>query len=199
MSYPNALIDMGNGLCLFLPIPEQVKPIYTQLKASKPSTVFPYWAQIWPSAIALSEFLLQEPHWIEGKQVLELGAGIGLPSFSISDYNQDAIALLQKNIRHLNLKNVEARYLDWNNFPTSLNADILLLSDVNYAPDQFAALLLMMQSFMKKGTTILLATPQRITVSPFITALEPFIKRTVFQSVLHGQQTVGIYLLLLAA
>jgi predicted nicotinamide N-methyase len=150
----------------------------------------------------------QEPHWIESKQVLELGAGIGLPSFSIankvahlviSDYDNNAINLLQKNIRLLNLQNVEAICLDWNNFPTEVQTEVLLLSDINYAPDQFSTLLSLIQRFILKGTTIIFSTPQRIISSPFITALEPFIKRTVFQSVLHGQQTVGIYLLILAA
>ena len=58
--------------------------------------------------------------------MLELGAGIGLPSLlmaseaktiQISDYDLEAVELLQKNIKHLQLQNVRAMQLDWNTIP----------------------------------------------------------------------------------
>lgn len=39
-----------------------------------------YWAQVWPSALALGQRLLARPRLAEGKRVLELGCGLGLAS-----------------------------------------------------------------------------------------------------------------------
>ena len=87
---------------------------------------------------------------IQNKHVLEIGAGIGLPSLmmagvaksiQISDYDKEAVALLQKNIEHLQLQNAEALQLDWNAIPENLQPDVILLSDVNYDPGQFDVLI----------------------------------------------------------
>ena len=37
-----------------------------------------YWAQLWPSSLALSRWILTEPTLVEGKSVLELGCGLGM-------------------------------------------------------------------------------------------------------------------------
>jgi len=180
--------------------------VYEQLLAKDAATSFPFWAKIWPSAIALSSFLQAEPDWIEGKRVLELGAGIGLPSFSmvphaaemiISDHATEAVKLIEKNIQYLGLHHVNAMCLDWNHFPEDIEAEIVLLSDINYAPDQFGPLLALIRKFLEQGTTIILSTPQRISITPFAEALQPFIKRSVLQTVEEMKQAVDIRLLIL--
>lgn len=69
------------------------------------ATLFPFWAKVWPSATALSLFLQQNRDLIKNKRVLEIGAGIGLPTFSIAkhaadititDYAEDAVILMLK-------------------------------------------------------------------------------------------------------
>ena len=82
--YPLQLVTLNNGLSLYIPDPALVKTTYQKLVATYPRTIFPYWAKIWGSSDALVEFFLEEPIWIENKQVLEIGAGIGLPSLSIA-------------------------------------------------------------------------------------------------------------------
>src|SRR5688572_26276189 len=47
---------------------------------------FPYWSQVWPSAIALSEFIVSNQQLVHNKNILELGAGLGLPSLVASKY-----------------------------------------------------------------------------------------------------------------
>jgi predicted nicotinamide N-methyase len=124
------------------------------------------------------------PHLIQNKHVLEIGAGIGLPSLmmadhaksiQVSDYNLEAVALLQKNIEHLQLQNVEAIRLDWNAIPEYMNPEVILLSDVNYDPTQFDVLISLIEKFIHQGSTIILSTPQRIMASPFVQKLESFI------------------------
>lgn len=207
MQYPDTLLKIEQGFSLYLPDPEQVKGVYEQLRTNDAATPFPFWAKIWPSAIALTDFLQQQPHWIKDKQVLELGAGIGLPSLRmaqqaggmlISDHSPEAVALLQKNIEYLGLVNVTAVCLDWNDLPEKIRADTLLLSDINYAPEQFAPLLALMRRMLAQGTTIILATPQRITITPFAEAIQPYIKDSVLQTVSENGQPVEIRIVVLA-
>jgi predicted nicotinamide N-methyase len=207
MQYPYKLTDTAEGVKLYVPDPEHTKPVYEERLANGASTKFPFWAKIWPSAIAMVAFLKSNPNWILNKQVLELGAGIGLPSFFaapfasgvlISDYDPEAIELAKKNIEYLALKHVGAMQIDWNHFPMDIRADTILLSDINYAPDQFESLLSLIRKWLEQGTTILLSTPQRITASPFITALEPFIKSSVLETVSEQGQLVEIRIVVLA-
>ncbi len=207
MLYPDQLSKIQDTLTLYLPDPERVKPTYEHLLSKDDATPFPFWAKIWPSAEALSSFLKIEPHWIDGKHVLELGAGIGLPSFLmapyasqmiISDHAPEAVALLEKNIQYLGLHHVRAMRLDWNHFPDHIKAEIVLLSDINYAPDQFVPLLALIHKFLEQGSILILATPQRITGTPFIKTLQPFIKRSVLQTVTHMEQRVAISIFILS-
>lgn len=207
MSYPETLQEIKEGFSLYVPDPEQIKQVYEQLRANDAATPFPFWAKIWPSAIALTDFLQQQPHWIQDKQVLELGAGIGLPSLRmakqaagmrISDHAPEAVELLQKNIQYLGLANTKAVCLDWNDLPEEIGADTLLLSDINYAPEQFTPLLALIRRMLAQGTTIMLATPQRITITPFAEAIQPYIKDSVLHSVVEKSQPVEIRILVLA-
>lgn len=207
MLYPDKLTKIQDECWLYIPAPDLVKATYESLLARDPATPFPFWAQRWPSSKAMASFLTTETNWIEGKQVLEIGAGIGLPSFIIanltkgmiiSDHARDAVELLEKNIAHLKLQHVKAMCLDWNNFPDDIKADTLLLSDINYEPGQFGPLLALVQRFLAEGTIIILSTPQRLTANPFVTELAPYIKQSVLKTVAHMEKLVEIRLLVLS-
>jgi len=208
MHYPITLVEFQNGLQLYVPDPDQVKPTYELLVATNPAAAFPFWARIWPSSLALTAFLQKEPHWIASKHVLEIGAGIGLPSFSInsaaqslviSDYSPEAVALMEKNIQSLGLRHAKAMYLDWNDFPSDLSADTVLLSDINYDPEQFKALLSLIQQLLDKGITIVIATPERISAISFAVQLEPYVARSVLETVATGSQAIDIRIFVLSA
>jgi predicted nicotinamide N-methyase len=184
MQYPVQLTQIGAEKAIYIPAYEAVKAIYADLLESDPATPFPYWAKVWPSAIALLDVLQKHPNWIKDKNVLELGAGIGLPSLmmagitksiQISDYDLEAVELLRKNIEHLELENAEALKLDWNTIPENMQPDVVLLSDVNYDPTQFETLTKLIEKFILQGCTIILSTPHRIMASPFVLALSTFI------------------------
>src|SRR5579862_7763060 len=64
----------------------------------------PYWAEVWASGLALAEAVSQLD--LRGVRVLELGAGLGLPSLAAAlggadvlatDWAADAVALLRDN------------------------------------------------------------------------------------------------------
>ena len=181
MQYPTQLTQISAEKAIYIPLYEAVKDIYASLLKLDPNTPFPFWAKLWPSSIALLDLLEAQPHLIQNKHVLEIGAGIGLPSLmmadiaksiQISDYDKEAVSLIQKNIEHLQLQNAEAFQLDWKNVPENLNAEVILLSDVNYDPTQFDLLISLINKFIHQGCTIILSTPQRIMASPFVQKLE---------------------------
>jgi predicted nicotinamide N-methyase len=184
MQYPIQLNQISAEKAIYIPLYEAVKEVYASLLNLDPNTPFPFWAKLWPSSIALLDVLEAHPHLIQNKHVLELGAGIGLPSLmlapitksiQISDYDKEAVALIQKNIEHLQLQNAEALQLDWKNVPENLNAEVILLSDVNYDPTQFDLLISLIDKFVRQECTIILSTPQRIMASPFVQKLEAYI------------------------
>lgn len=154
-----------------------------QLKANK-QTAAPYWAQVWAAAYALCNFLANRNELINNKTVLELAAGLGLPSFlaaqtatvvTCSDVSSDAVELMQLSITQNKFSNCTATVLDWNQLPADLTADVLLLSDINYEPQVFATLYKVLISFLENGATIILSTPQRLMAKPFIEQLQPYI------------------------
>ena len=184
MPYPVQLTQISADKAIYIPAYKAVKTIYASLLKLDPNTPFPFWAKVWPSSIALHDVLKAHPYLIQNKHVLEIGAGIGLPSLmmaditnsiQISDYDLEAVALLKKNIEHLQLQNAEALQLDWNNVPENLNPEVVILSDVNYDPIQFDTLINLIDKFVNQGCTILLSTPQRIMASPFVQKLETYI------------------------
>jgi predicted nicotinamide N-methyase len=168
---------------LYVPNPLQVQQNFTQQLKVNPATISPYWSQVWPSAISLCEFLERHPEFIQHKKVLELAAGLGLPSLlaaayakevHCSDYIQEAVDIAQQSISYNKLTNIHCSLLDWNHLPENLTADVLLLSDINYEQAAFEILFNVLQRFLNNGSTIILSTPQRIMAKPFIERLLPW-------------------------
>jgi predicted nicotinamide N-methyase len=202
--YPIILEQLSPEISLWIPDTESVKTQYENLKTQELHVDFPFWAKVWASSKAMVTFLQEEPNWIENKQVLEIGAGIGFPSFSIaqkassviiSDYNSDTVSLAQKNINHLNINNATATVLDWNHIPSELFADTILLSDINYNPSDFDALVISISSFLNKGCFVILATPNRITANPFIEKLSAFVHKTKKHRIDSGETEIAIFIL----
>lgn len=202
--YPLILEQLSPEISLWIPDTEAVKTQYENLKTQDLHVDFPFWAKVWASSKAMVAFLQEEPKWIENKQVLEIGAGIGFPSFIvaekansviISDYNSDAVSLAQKNINHLNITNASANVLDWNHIPSSLFADTILLSDINYNPNDFNSLVDSITRFINMGSTIVLSTPNRITTNPFIDRLSAFEHKTKKYPIDNGETEIAVFIL----
>ena len=89
---------------------------YEKQLQTDPTTPTPYWAQVWPSAYALCEFIATQPEWLQNKKVLELAAGLGLPSLLAaqvatevvcSDHVPAAVELMQQSIEKNQLTNIK--------------------------------------------------------------------------------------------
>lgn len=163
---------------------------------------FPYWAKLWPAAMVLSRFILDNPAYINHKRVLELAGGLGLPSLFAaslassvicSDYDAKAVAFIRDNIALNKIENMEARQINWTNLPPDINFDTVLLSDINYNPSDFAVLIEMIESMLSKGITILLSTPQRLAGRAFIEQLLPYCKHN--EEIWHEQTPINVLVL----
>jgi predicted nicotinamide N-methyase len=176
----------GYTIDLYVPNAQEVQNIYFQQKQLQAQVPFPHWTKLWPAALAMGDFIYQHPEWVKDKKVLELAAGLGLPSFiaaryatavCCSDYLDEAVDTMSKTVQHLQLTNVTCELLDWNHLPEDLTVDVLLLSDINYDPEQFEQLYQVLQRFIQQGTIIILTTPQRLMAKPFIEKLLPLCKQ----------------------
>lgn len=206
MNYPVQITEIKNGLKFYVPDVAIIKETYELLKQKDPNTLFPYWAKIWASSIAMAAFLQKNPTWIQDKTVLEIGAGIGLPSFQnastaksivLSDYDREAVALMKINIDFLELKNVQAIHLDWNDFPNDIEGELVLLCDVNYAPSDFSALIKLIENLLNQNRTLVLSTPERISSSKFMEAINPYIKQSFLETVQENGQAVNVVIAIL--
>ncbi len=191
---------------VYVPDIDHVKDVYGKQKQSAPPAAFPYWAQIWPAALGLCEFLADHLPYIQDKKIVELGAGLALPSLFASryakevvasDFNPDAVTLMQRSAIRNGIKNIHCRLLDWNHLPPSLAADTLLMSDVNYDPVAFETLYAVLKQFLATKAVIILSTPQRLMAKPFIERLLPhcIIRETKMIATANGPVAITIQVL----
>src|ERR687893_2823688 len=71
----------------------------------------PYWAELWPSAVALARVVARRP--LTGRRVLELGCGLGLPALAAAaaggrvlatDWAPDSVAMTAHNAERNDLE-----------------------------------------------------------------------------------------------
>jgi predicted nicotinamide N-methyase len=134
----------------------------------------PYWAELWPSGLALARYVSKLE--LAGRTVLELGCGLGLPSLAASrrgadvlatDWAEDAIELLRRNAER-NDAVLRVAHARWSEPEPLLRAppwDLVLGADLLYEErnaDQLAALL------PRLGGEMLLAEPGRPYAQDFL-------------------------------
>lgn len=139
-----------------------------------------YWARLWPASIALCRFIADNTNLIQGKKVAEIAAGLGLPSLLsahyakhvyTSDYCAHAVSLMEQSVALNGLTNIQCNVMDWHIIPKYFTPDVLLLSDINYDPNEFIVLQQLINDFIQKGILIILCTPQRLVAKAFIEPL----------------------------
>jgi predicted nicotinamide N-methyase len=138
----------------------------------------PYWAELWPSGIALAHQVAALP--LEGARVLELGCGLGLPSLVAAahganvvatDWAQAAISLLGRNAERNSLE-LTALVADWRE-GAALPAgrfDLILAADVLYEARNAAPLLAALGDRLAPGGSALVADPGRRHAATFAEA-----------------------------
>jgi predicted nicotinamide N-methyase len=168
----------------------------------------PYWTELWPSAIALSKFIIKNASLLKYKQVIEIGAGLALPSLVASpfcnsitttDYIQDALHFAQRNSVLNKINNIKFELLDWRNIKENhTKYDIILASDIAYEKRFFADLPKALLSLMHDDSIAILTEPNRLFAKPFIDDLGKYFSIQSSQSPVNHRGVnvqVGIHLL----
>jgi predicted nicotinamide N-methyase len=136
----------------------------------------PYWAELWPSSLALARTLAGRA--LRGARTLELGCGLGLPSIAAAlaggrvlatDWSREAVAMTAANAER-NGATVETLVCSWTE-PGPLLArapwDLVLASDVLYERRNGDVLL---ELLPRLGPEVWLADPGRPAATPFLEA-----------------------------
>ncbi|MDA0334213.1 MAG: hypothetical protein O2782_03510 [bacterium] len=141
-------------------------------------TRFPYWAEIWPAALALSRwFVTTSP---PPEKALELGCGLGLVGVTLArlgwmveatDFVEDALVFTAHNAerngvggRHI------VSYLDWSH-PVGTPGQVLVGSDVAYEKSLHPYLMRTVRALLVPGGRLILSDPGRPAARPFLEAM----------------------------
>jgi predicted nicotinamide N-methyase len=122
-------------------------------------------AKLWGAALTMSQMLCREPDLVRGKDVLELGSGVGLCGLlasklgaahvTLTDFEESLLDALDRSVEANDVTNASVCALDWTKeliyedtqtpnpnhaLLTDATFDVLIGSDVLYEPQHVAAL-----------------------------------------------------------
>jgi len=176
--------------------------IWYQQHPDPPPASHLFWARIWPSGLGLCQWLALHPEIVRNKTVLEIAGGLGLPSLLVApkvktitctDINQQAVETVRQSAQLNGYENVITAIASWASVPDEWEADVLLLSDVNYEPAALADLKTLISRFLKKGSSVILSTPERIVARSFLEEWLPY--QSKHESFPVEQETIHVYVL----
>jgi predicted nicotinamide N-methyase len=138
----------------------------------------PYWAELWPSGLALAQVLRRRA--LEDRRLLELGCGLGVPSIVAAlggadvlatDWSPEALEVAAANAarNHAELETALVSWADSERLVRGGPWDLVLGADLLYEQrnvDQLLALL------PRLGADILLAEPGRPPAARFFDEVE---------------------------
>lgn len=140
----------------------------------------PYWADLWPSALALGEHLVKTKGIALNDTVHEMGCGMGLPGIIagklggkvlFTDYLDEALDFTKQNWKLNCTTEAAFEKMDWRNPEASLKADILLASDVAYERRAFDFLPHAFKTLIKPGGKIIVSEPNRLYAQEFFDSM----------------------------
>lgn len=141
----------------------------------------PYWAEIWPSSIALSEYVLENQEEFSDKKILELGCGLGLVGIVItsvggevifSDYDTYALQFTEENFKRNFNRSATVQLLDWRNPEDSQQFDIIVAADVIYEKRWLVPVVNVLEKKLSDSGTAYIANPDRIVGREIVKLIE---------------------------
>jgi predicted nicotinamide N-methyase len=154
--------------------------------AGDPEQNLPYWAEIWPSGVALASAVTWDAVAARGKRVLELGCGLGVTAIAalragadllVTDYAPEALALCRMNALDNTGHEPHSLRLNWRASSPELIATagggfpLLLAADVLYESRDVEPLLALVDAITTPGGELWLAEPGRPPAARFVDGL----------------------------
>lgn len=149
--------------------------------ARDPEQNLPYWATIWPSGVALADVTLTRPDLLAGRQVLELGSGLGVTATAVlstrahllvTDYSQATLLLCRANTLRNTGRQPRTIQLNWRQPSAALLAQapfpLVLAADVLYEARDVEPLLALIERLVAPHGELWLAEPGRPPAQKFV-------------------------------
>ena len=156
---------------LKLHLATEISPIWraTQTELDNYGIPPPYWAFCWPGGQALTRFLIDQPHWVKGKRVLDFAAGSGISGIAaakmkaahvtIAEIDEVAVAAIALNAK-LNKVAVDIVTEDLVG-RGDLGFDIVLAGDVCYERPMAERVFAWFAELADAGVVVLMGDPGR--------------------------------------
>jgi predicted nicotinamide N-methyase len=151
--------------------------------ADDPEQNLPYWAELWPSGIALAAAIARQPHLVRGRRTLEIGCGLGITAamavalgarLLATDYAPEALLLARRNTLRFAGEEPETLQLNWrapdNPLLAAVEDDfaVVLAADVLYEARDVAPLLDLIERVIAPRGLLWLAEPGRRPAARFL-------------------------------
>lgn len=148
-----------------------------------PEQNLPYWAELWPSGIALADAIVARPEVVAGQRVLEIGCGLGVTAIAagaagaqltVTDYAPESLWLCRYNCLANQSPEPATMQMNWRQPPEELFAlagdgfPVVLAADVLYESRDVQPLLALVERLVAPGGLLWLAEPRRPVAARFI-------------------------------
>jgi predicted nicotinamide N-methyase len=165
----------GSGRSVDVIRPVDVETLLDQ-SADDPEQNLPYWAEIWPSGIALGAAVANAPELVAGKPVLELGSGVGITAaialeagaaLTTTDYAPESLIMTRLTCRLHTAAEPVTRQVNWRAADAHLFQDdgepwpVILAADVLYEERDIEPVLDVFERVLAPGGLLWLAEPGR--------------------------------------
>ena len=153
--------------------------------AADPEQNLPYWAELWPSGVALAAKIARDPGIVRGRRVLELGCGLGVTAIAalragadllVTDYSPEALTLCALNaLDQAGVLPMTLR-VNWRDPNSALRATgdafpVVLAADVLYERRDVEPLLALAERVVAPSGDLWLAEPGRLPAARFLESL----------------------------
>ncbi len=136
---------------------------------------FPFWFKVWEASIVLADYIASLN---EKKKILEIGAGLGLPSLIAASFGHDVTATeyqeLPLEFIKLSAKesgvNLKTQLLDWRNPQLDDTFDLIIGAEVVFKKSLFEPLIELFKKYLKPNGEVILAhnMERKRVLVPFI-------------------------------